>query len=269
MQSVQSFFWNYREIPLALIAAAAVVIVLFALWPAPAQGQGLDSPATTEECKEELAAGRAVSCARNSFSVKTVRPDGGYSIDWSVWAGRHSDVDRYSIQRLRFMYRYNFTLEADGTPVNSWDYTAPDISSCRPYGAERSGHEVTRWAWSCNGISNVRVDPSGVPTSVEQVVAYDDNFTSGSWTGSLLSPGRKHDVPVGALRVPGSQTEAHADNPQGARDRLTQQQVDDGTHDLLASEVEMHLYLITVHFEDGSTQRRYDLVDGGSFDDRE
>ena len=30
----------------------------------------------------------------------------------------------------------------------------------------------------------------------------------------------------------------------------------------------MHLYLITVHFDDQTTLRRYDLIDAGSFDDR-
>jgi len=125
---------------------------------------------------------------------------------------------------------------------------------------------VTRWAWFCSGISNVRENPSGAPTSIERL---DDDWTSTSWTGSLLAPGRKHNVQVQALSIPGSKTEAHPDNPQSATDRLTQQQVDDNTHNLLASEVEMHLYVITAHFDDGTSQRSHGLITGSPFDDRQ
>ena len=38
---------------------------------------------------------------------------------------------------------------------------------------------------------------------------------------------------------------------------------------LLASEVEMHLYYIIVHYDDETTLRRYEIVDGGPFDDRQ
>lgn len=298
--------FNYRIIALSIIAAIAMFIALLAMTPSLAQGasgsiaKGMvmpstdtpgqskmswdfpptsrqsssrqvspGGPATMSECKEELAAGRAVRCARNSFAVTTVLADGGYHINWSEWAGRQNNVDRYTVQRLRFMYRYNFEREDDGTAVEQSDYTRPDVNSCSPYGVERDGNnEVTRWAWSCSGISNVHVDPDGAPTSVEQLENYADNFTSTSWSGSLQAPGRKHDVPVQALRIPGDKDAPHADNPQSASDRLTQQQVDDGTHDLLASELEMHLYLITVHFDDGSRRYRYNLVDGSPFDDR-
>ena len=287
--------WNRRKVALLLIAATATMVAVLALSSSSAHGssrgivegmavspgdapppepqagdqQDADIPATMRECKEEMAAGRAVRCQRNAFSVKTVRPDGGYDIDWSVWASRHSNVDRYTIQRLRFLYRYNFELEDNGTAVASSDYTMSDVNSCWPRVAETDNvGAATRWAWTCTGISNVREDPFGVPTSIEQLEDFDDNWTSTSWTDSLLAPGRKHDVSVQALRIPGSSTDAHADNPQSLRDRLTQQQVDDGTHDLLATEFEMHLYLITVHFEDGATQRHYALADGSSFDDR-
>ena len=155
MRFMKSLPWNRRGVPLYLIVAAATVVAMFALLPSLVQGQANESPATMKECKEELAAGRAVLCKGNSFSVKTILPDGGYHINWSQWASRHSNVDRYTIQRLRFLYRYNFELEADGT------------------------------------------------------------------------------------------------------------------HDLLASEVEMHLYYITVHYDDETTLRRYEVVDGGPFDDRQ
>lgn len=221
-----------------------------------------DIPATMKECREEKQAGRAVSCARNAFAVTTVLANGSYHIDWSGWAGRHTDVDYYTVQRLRFMYRYDFRLEGDGTPVMDTDYTIPDVSSCWPRPA------AGRWAWTCNGISNVYEDPSGVPTSVEQLRDSGDSYTSEHWTGSLLAPGRKHDVPVRALRIPGDPDGPHADNPQSPSDRLTQQQVDDGSIDLTASDIEMHLYLITAHFENGSSQTSYKLVDGGAFADR-
>ncbi len=297
---------NYRIVALSIIAAIAMFIALLVLAPSLAQGASRDfaegtvmsstntpgqskvswdvpptsrqsdsrqvspgGPATMSECKEELAAGRAVRCTRNSFAVKTLLPGGGYHINWSEWAGQQDNVDRYTVQRLRFMYRFNFERESDGVSVEDSDYTRPDVNSCWPWAVESNGDgEVTRWAWSCNGISNVRVDPTGAPTSAEQLEGYEDNFASTSWSGSLQAPGRKHDVSVQALRIPGDREAPHADNPQSWSDRLTRQQVDDGTHDLLASEFEMHLYLITVHFEDGSTQHSYNLVDGSSFDDR-
>ena len=270
MRFMKSLPWNRRAVPLYLLVAAATVVALLALSPSLVQGQANESPATMKECREELAAERAVLCKRNSFSVKTILPDGRYHIDWSKWASRHSNIDRYTIQRLRFLYRYNFELEVDGTAVDGSHYTVPDVSSCTPRAAETNSLGVaTRWAWTCPGISNVREDPFGEPTSTEQLEDFDDNWTSMSWTGSLMAPGRKHDTAVQALTIPGSQTGAHVENPQSAADRLTQQQVDDGTHDLLATEVEMHLYYITVHFDDGTTLRRSELVDAGSFDDRQ
>ena len=225
-----------------------------------------DSPATMEECGAELAAGHAVLCKANDFSVKTVRPTGQYHINWSVWASQHSNIDRYTIQRLRFLYRYNFEREDNGDAVDGHDYTVPDVNSCAPRAAEVNGRGIaTRWAWRCDSITQVHEDPSGGPTSIELL---DGNWISDSWTASLQAPGRKPDVPVQALKVPGSRIEAHADNPQNVSGRLTQQQVDDGTHGLLATEIEMHLYLITVHFDDGTTDSDYALIDGGSFDDR-
>ena len=259
---------KYRIGTILLILAIAIMFVLFAQSPSSAQGQvNVNSPATMSECNEELAAGRAVLCTRNSFSVKTTLADGGYHINWSKWADRYSNVDRYTIQRLRFLYRYNFEREDDSSAVSASDYTIPDVNSCRPNAAETNNMgEATRWAWSCTGISNVREDPLGASTSIELL---ESNWTGTSWSDSLLAPGRKHDVPVQAFKIPGSQTEAHADNPQNATDRLTQQQINDGTDNLLASDVEMHLYLIVAHFQDGRRQYRYDLVDGSPFDDRQ
>ena len=267
MHGIASRVSNTRLILVLLIVSVITAAAFAALSPPVALGQANDSPATMEECREELAAGRAVLCSRNSFSIITTMADGTYHINWSKWADRRNNVERYVIQRLRFMYRYNFQLEADGTAVNHWEHTAPDVNSCRPRGAERDSEGVViRWAWSCNGITNVREDPSGAPTSVEQL---DDDWTATSWTGSLLAPGPKHKVQVKALKIPGSQTEAHPDNPQSATDRLTQQEVDDNTHNLLASDVEMHLYVITAHFDEGASRRSHGLITGSPFADRQ
>ncbi len=266
MHLIKLVVWNQRAIPVSVIAAAVAAIVLFVLSPSLALGQANNGPATMKECKEEMAAGRAVHCSGNSFSVKTTLRDGGYHINWSEWAGRHSNIDRTTVERLQFLYRYNFVLEVDATAVDDSAYTEPSVSSCTPRAAETDSRGIaTRWSWGCKGISNVREDSSGVPTSVEQL---DDHWMSTSWTGSLSAPGRKRDVPVRTLRVPGSRTDVHADDPQNPADRLTQQQVNTGSHDLLASEVEMNLYLITVHFDDGTSRRSYELITGGPFDDR-
>ena len=272
MRYMSLLAWRRRALALAVVAAVAAVAALSALAPPLAQGAPAgvshqDSPATMGECKEEMAAGRALTCARNRFAVTTVRPNGEYQFNWSAWADGRDNIDRYSIQRLRFLYRYNFTR--DGNAVDEADYTVPDVNSCRPWGVERNPQgEVTRYAWFCNGLSNAKEDPSGEPTSVEQLEDSDDSWTSGRLTGSLLAPGRKHNVPVQALLIPGNTEEPHPDNPQGWTDRLTPQQVSAGTTDLLASEVEMHLYLVYVHYDDGSVSRHYLLADGGPFDDR-
>ena len=297
---------HYRVITLSLIAATFIMLALLALSPTLAYGSSIgnvegeamsprdshgkfdlswdalpaaphssfqqitpDSPATMRECKEQMAAGHAVRCSANVFSVTTFRPNGDYHIDWSAWAGRHDNVDRYTIQRLRFMYRYNFEREDNGDALDSWDYTVPDVNSCVPRAAETDSRgRATRWAWNCQGISQVREDPFGAPTSIEVLEDFDGNWTSESWAASFQAPGRKRDIPMQALRIPGSWDEAHADNPQNLADRLTQQQVDDGTVDLLFTEFEMHLYLITVHFDDGATQTRYELINGTPFEDR-
>ena len=266
MSLTGSLGWRVPIVALLSIAAVVAAIGLLALSPPVAQGQSSDGPATMEECREELAAGRAVLCKRNSFAIKTTFSDGSYHINWSEWASRYNNVERYSVQRLRFLYRYNFQLEADGTAVDESDYTTPDVASCRPLAVETDNRgNAIRWGWSCPGISSVHEDPTGAATSIELL---DGNLTSASWTGSLVAPGRKHGVAVRAFRIPGSWDEPHADNPQSAADRLTQQQVDDGTVDLLATDVEMHLYVVTAYFDDGRRRRSSELITGAPFDDR-
>ena len=208
MRYTEWLAWDRPAIALTIIAATAVACALFALSLSPAQGspgvfQQVDneSPATMEECRQQLNAGKAVLCKRSSFSIKTIRPDGGYSIDWSKWANRYGNVDRYTIQRFRFMYRYGFQLEDTRSPANAADYAVPDVNSCVPRAAEiNDAMEVTRWAWQCTGISQVSEDPFGEPTSIEQLQVHGDNWTTEHWTGSLLAPGRKVNAPVKALR---------------------------------------------------------------------
>ena len=122
MHGIGLLVWNTRLVPVLLIAAVIAAAAFLALSSPVALGQANDSPATMEECKEELAAGRAVLCTGNSFSVTTTMADGSYHINWSEWANQQSNVERYTIQRLQFTYRHNFQLEADGTAVNDWEY---------------------------------------------------------------------------------------------------------------------------------------------------
>ena len=72
------------------------------------------------------------------------------------------------------------------------------------------------------GAYNVR-DLGGYPT-------VDGRTTR---RGHFIRADRLSALPAQALRVHGNMDGAHADNPQSAADRLTRQQVDDGTHDLL------------------------------------
>ena len=127
--------FNYRTIALSIIAAIAMLIALLALAPPLAQGASRDvadgmvmsssnipgqskvswdvpptsrqsssrqvspgGPTTMSECKEELAAGRAVRCARNSFAVTAVLPDGGYHINWSEWAAKPESTEEMRVE---------------------------------------------------------------------------------------------------------------------------------------------------------------------------
>ena len=76
MHLIKLVVWNQRAIPVSVIAAAVAAIVLFVLSPSLALGQANNGPATMKECKEEMAARRAVHCSGNSFSVKTTLRDG-------------------------------------------------------------------------------------------------------------------------------------------------------------------------------------------------
>ncbi|MDE2900850.1 MAG: hypothetical protein OXN15_07510, partial [Chloroflexota bacterium] len=71
---------------------------------------------------------------------------------------------------------------------------------------------------------------------------------------SLASLSRKHDVPVTAMRIP---TRA----PTSLSDELTQSELDD-TVELTATETQMLLYGITVHFDDDTRDFHYSLITG-------
>ena len=73
MRYLNLLIWKHRTVTLSLVVAVATMVALLALSPSLVQGQNNDSPATMEECKDELRAGSAVSCTRNAFSVKMGR----------------------------------------------------------------------------------------------------------------------------------------------------------------------------------------------------
>ena len=116
--------------------------------------------------------------------------------------------------------------------------------------------------WNCAPLNTQYVTPDGALTSTEDIIGYEHNRTTPRHTDHLSNPGRLNDVPVEALRIP-------IRAPQSLYDQLTQQELND-TIPLLASEFEMHLYLIIVHFDDGSTATHYALAEGASgFPDRD
>lgn len=207
--------------------------------------QQVAAPATMDECSEGLSAGHFVLCAGNDFAFHAVEPDGTYHINWNEWASERSNVSHYTIRRLQFMYRLDF--EQDGSPVEDHGFTLPGADSCRP------SYYNDEWFWSCQGINQVREDPDGNPTSVTQL---ESNYQDTSYSDSLSAPGRKRGVEIEALVIP-------ARLPTGPADRLTAAELGD-TVFLTVTEVEMHLYLITVHFDDNSSESHYELVDGAS-----
>ena len=229
--------------------------------PETAQQTEVSVPTTMAECKQQMIDGLALNCSANRFTVKTMRHDGTYHFDWSVWASQHDNIDRYTIQRQRFSYRPNFTRQDDGTAFDpGGEYAEAVPNSCVAAGAGLVDG-VSMFRWQCDSLSTIYWTPEGAPTTTEEIIEYEHMLTIPRHGDRLTYPGRFNDIPVEALRIP---TRA----PQSLNDQLTQQELEDTIY-LLASEFEMHLYLITVHFEDGSTESHYALADGGSgFPDR-
>ena len=54
--------------------------------PETAQQTEVSVPTTMAECKQQMIDGLALNCSANRFYVKTMRHDGTYHFDWSVWA---------------------------------------------------------------------------------------------------------------------------------------------------------------------------------------
>ena len=99
--------------------------------PQTAQQTEVSVPTTMAECKQQMIDGLALNCSANRFTVKTMRHDGTYHFDWSVWASNHSNIDRYTIQRQRFVYRLNFTRLDDGTAFDpGGEYAEAVPNSC-------------------------------------------------------------------------------------------------------------------------------------------
>ena len=224
--------------------------------PETAQQNQASIPTTIAECRRQMIDGLALSCSANRFTVKTMRHDGTYHFDWSVWASQHDNIDRYTIQRQRFSYRHNFTRQDDGTAFDpGGEYAEAVPNSCVAAGAGLVDG-VSMFRWQCDSLSTIYWTPEGAPTTTEEIIEYEHMLTIPRHGDRLTYPGRFNDIPVEALRIP---TRA----PQSLNDQLTQQELEDTIY-LLASEFEMHLYLITVHFEDGSTESHYALADGAS-----
>ena len=229
--------------------------------PETAQQTEVSVPTTMAECKQQMIDGLALNCSANRFTVKTMRHDGTYHFDWSVWASNHSNIDRYTIQRQRFVYRLTFTRQDDGTAFDPGDEYAEAVPNSCVAASAGIVDGVSMFRWNCAPLNTQYVTPDGALTSTEDIIEYEHNRTTPRHTDRLSNPGRLNDVPVEALRIP-------TGAPQSLYDQLTQQELND-TIPLLASEFEMNLYLITVHFDDGSTESQYALAEGANgFPDR-
>ena len=231
-----------------------------ALVPQIAQQQVVATlPATMDECGEQIKAGNVQSCAADSFSVKATRADGRFSINWSVWASQHDNISHYIVQHLEFQYRNRFKLASTNEPFNVepaegnpyGGYTEPNSCEAAVRETDSNGRAISFW-WRCASLTNVYVDTEGNPTSV--VTDASVPRSQPYWEDSLASPSRKHDVPVTVMRIP-------ARAPTSLDDELTQAELDD-TFDLTATETQMLLYGITVHFDDETTEFHYALVTG-------
>ena len=229
--------------------------------PETAQQTEVSVPTTMAECKQQMIDGLALNCSANRFTVKTMRHDGTYHFDWSVWASEHSNIDRYTIQRQRFVYRLNFTRQDDGTAFDPGDEYAEAVPNSCVAASAGIVDGVSMFRWNCDPLNTEYVTPDGALTSTEDIIEYEHNRTTPRHTDRLSNPGRLNHVPVEALRIP---TRA----PQSLYAQLTQQELNDTIY-LLASEFEMNLYPITVHFDDGSTESQYALAECASgFPDR-
>ncbi len=227
---------------------------------APRQQQQVQVPipTTSDECGQQVADGTAVSCATNSFGVTTMRDGGVYNIDWTVWHNRNADrLDHYTIQRLIFTYNFNIRHALDDTPADT--NGTPGVSlvrpdTCVPVAVADSLGSLSHFEWSCDGLSNIRQDIDGHPTAPETLVDSGLDSDTPYLSGAIQSPGFHRDTPLSGMRIPARQ-------PADRNDRPTATEAAD-TVDLEADAVEMRLYLITAHFNDGTSYSRHMLVHG-------
>ena len=162
-------------------------------------------PTATEECRQQMRDGSVIRCSANDFSVRTIRPKGDYHIDWSEWHRANADrVDRYTIERLRFMYYSNTRNPIDNTPADI-DAT-PGVSyvepgGCRPTPVANPDGSLSHYRWLCDGLANVRKDLAGNPTAPETVIDFNADWDTPQWSGLIASPGRTYDVPLTGMTV--------------------------------------------------------------------
>lgn len=227
---------------------------------APRQQQQVQVPipTTSDECGDQVADGTATSCAANSFGVTTMRAGGVYNVDWTVWHNRNADrLDHYTIQRLVFTYNFNIRHALDDTPADT--NGTPGVSlvrpdTCVPVAVADSLGSLSHFEWSCDGLTNVRQDIDGNPTAPEILIDSDQNWQTSYFTGTIQRPGFHRDTPLTGMRIPARQ-------PADRDDRPTAAEAAD-TVDLEADAIEMRLYLITAHFNDGTSYSRHMLVHG-------
>lgn len=227
---------------------------------APRQQQQVQPsiPTTSDECSQQVADGTAVSCAANSFGVTTMRTGGVYNIDWTVWHNSNADrLDHYTIQRLVFTYNFNIRHALDDTPADT--NGTPGVSlvlpdTCVPVAVADSLGSLSHFEWSCDGLTNVRQDIDGNPTAPEILIDSDQNWQTSYFTGTIQKPGFHRDTPLTGMRIPARQ-------PADRDDRPTAAEAAD-TVDLEADAIEMRLYVITAHFNDGTSYSRHKLVHG-------
>ena len=215
-------------------------------------------PTTSDECGEQVSDGTAVSCATNRFGVTTRRAGGVYHIDWTVWHNQNADrVDYYTIDRLIFTYNFNIRHALDDTPADMEG--TPGVSlvrpgTCVPAAVADSLGSLSHFEWRCDGLSNIRQDIDGNATAPETLVDSGFNWQTPHFTGTIQRPGRHYDTPLTGMRIPARQ-------PTDRDDRPTAAEAGD-TVELKAHAVEMHFYVITAHFTDGTSSSHRKLVHG-------
>lgn len=175
-----------------------------------------------------------VACYGSRFSTTMMYSDGTYEIDWTEWDGENSDVEGYTVMRLRLLHR---TFVGDvGQDEDLLNQTHFKPGSCVPGRPWRD--EPGDYVWRCRGVANAFETPSGSPTSLEILV---ENSVATSYSGSLDMRGqRTKDIDVIQLPVPAPTSWGSVPN-----EVVVQQAV---------IETEIHLIYIAVNFTDDSNR---------------